>query len=69
MRDLFSRIARLLVAIAFVSALGFGLGQTGFGICDTPPGSCTENWECDYPVCEYGGHCWSVEDCCICLDR
>ena len=68
------RIGRFVTWLAFVAAMGFGGHQAWAARrtaqCDTPPGTCSENSDCDSPTCPMGGNCFSPSQigCCVCFD-
>ena len=78
MRTVVSNLCRGLIALAFAAALTFGVSQTvsasgGSTPCDTPPGTCTINIDCDfacdfYNNTQFGGWCIPSQGCCICLE-
>jgi len=69
-------------AAAIAVGLAFGAAEALDGTpdvallrapCDTPPGSCSNNEDCD-DECEkvqhyYGGTCDIPPGCCVCFDR
>jgi len=76
MRTVVSNLCRGLIALAFAAALTFGVSQTvsasvNRSICDTPPGVCTNDFDCDQACADqgysFGGGCITSIGCCLCL--
>ena len=78
MRTVISNLCRGLIALAFAAALTFGVSQTvsasaNRSICDTPPGVCTDDIDCNhacdvYNGTQFGGGCVPGVGCCLCLE-
>lgn len=75
MLTVITKAGRLLIAAVFAVALTFGATQliasSSSAPCDTPPGSCNDNVDCD-DECRKVGHfmggwCVFPEGCCVCI--
>ncbi len=70
-----TKAGRLVIAAVFAMALTFGATQliasSGSAPCDTPPGVCSNNDDCDDACADeghfMGGWCAFPEDCCVCI--
>jgi hypothetical protein len=77
MRKVMGHLVKVVIALAFVVALTFGLSQTVAAasvFCDTPMGVCDNNGDCfdaclEYNGTEFGGECIGEPGgCCMCLE-
>jgi len=76
MRHRIATLCRVVIALFFAVALTFGVSQlvsaTNVSQCDTDPGTCENNDDCDEACFEegmwpFGGECQMPEECCLCL--
>lgn len=76
MRNRIATLCRVVIALVFAVALALGATQlvaaNGVSQCDTDPGTCMDNDDCDQACFEeggwmFGGECQMPEGCCLCL--